>query len=192
MNTQRIGGIAAFLEAACYIVGFCIFIFFLDPPSQLDPVGSVKYLIANETLILAAMIFIYIFAALVLFILVLALHDRLKTARPRLMALATSLGIIWAGIVIASGMIFVSGSQTVIGLHAVDPERAGTVWLAVGCGFCLSACPPWLARRCLASSITLASYWASPASSRLFRRCRTRSICSGWDRSSGFSGSGWS
>ncbi len=78
------------------------------------------------------MTLIYIVAALVLLVLVLALHDRLKTVQPRLMALATPLGIIWAGIVIASGLISVSGSQTVIGLHAVDPERAGTVWLAVG------------------------------------------------------------
>ncbi|WP_340587434.1 hypothetical protein [Erythrobacter alti] len=112
--------------------GFSIFIIFLDPPSHLDPVRSVEYLIANETLILSAMTLIYIVAALVLLVLVLALHDRLKTVQPRLMALATPLGIIWAGIVIASGLISVSGSQTVIGLHAVDPERAGTVWLAVG------------------------------------------------------------
>ena len=129
---QKIGGVAAILEAACYIIGFCVFIFFLDPPSYLEPVKSVEFLIDNEALMLSAMTIIYIFAAIVLLILVLALHERLKAAMPMMMTTATAWGVIWVGIVVASGMIFITGSQTVIALYAVDPERAGTIWLAVG------------------------------------------------------------
>lgn len=129
---QKIGGAGALIEAACYIIGFGVFIFFLNPPSYLEPVKSVQFLIDNEALMLSAMTIIYVFAGLVLLVLVLALHERLKAAMPMMMATATSLGVIWVGIVIASGMIFITGSQSVIGLYPTDPERAGTIWLTVG------------------------------------------------------------
>lgn len=131
-NFQKVGGVAAIVEAACYIVGFCVFIFFLDGPSFLEPVKNAEFMINNQVLILSTITVIYVFAALALLVLILALHERLKAAKPMMMATATSLGIIWVGIVLASGMIFIVGSQAVVALFPTDPERAGTIWMAVG------------------------------------------------------------
>jgi hypothetical protein len=44
---------------------------------------------------------------------------------------ATAFGLIWAGVVIASGMIFNIGMGVVVDLYSTDPAQAGTVWLAI-------------------------------------------------------------
>lgn len=66
-----------------------------------------------------------------LLVLVLALHERLKPVMPNTALTATAFGIIWAGLVLASGMIFIAGSQSAAALFESDPERAATVWLSV-------------------------------------------------------------
>lgn len=129
---QKVGGLAAWAEALCYIIGFAIFVIFLDFPSSVKPVDNLIFLIDNKALILSAMSLIYIFASLVLLVLVLALHERLKKEAPALMQVATATGLIWAGVVVASGMIFIVGAESVIKLYANDPERAATIWLAIG------------------------------------------------------------
>lgn len=132
MNFQKAGALAAWAEALCYIIGFVIFIFFLDFPGFEKPIESVVFLIANKALILSAMSIIYIFASLALLVLVLALHERLKADAPSLMQVATAIGVIWVGVVVASGMIFTTGAESVINLYATDPERAATLWMSVG------------------------------------------------------------
>lgn len=129
---QKAGALAAWALALCYIIGFAIFIFYLDPPSFAEPVERVTFLIANKILLLSAMSIIYIFAGLALLVLVLALHERLKAEAQSLMQVATAIGIIWVGVLVASGMIYTTGAESVIKLYATDPERAATLWIAVG------------------------------------------------------------
>ena len=47
------------------------------------------------------------------------------------MPVATSFGLIWAGLLVAGGMISLVGIKAVIGLYATDPDRAGTLWQAI-------------------------------------------------------------
>ena len=47
------------------------------------------------------------------------------------MQTATAIGIIWATVVIASGMIHNIGMENVVNLYGTDPAQAGTVWLAI-------------------------------------------------------------
>ncbi len=44
---------------------------------------------------------------------------------------ATVFGMIWACIVIASGMIFIIGMDTVVERYGQDPAQAAMVWLAI-------------------------------------------------------------
>ena len=48
------------------------------------------------------------------------------------MQTATAFGLIWAGLVIASGMVFNIGMATVIDLYGKEPALAGEVWLTIG------------------------------------------------------------
>ncbi len=130
---QTIGGYAAIAQALSYVIGFAVFIFLLDFPSSSEkPLQALSYLIENKSLVLATMTLIYTLAALILLILVLALHDLLRQKSPILTQIATATGIIWSGVVVASGMVFTVGAESVIRLYATDPERAATVWLTLG------------------------------------------------------------
>jgi hypothetical protein len=66
----------------------------------------------------------YVFFGFALVALSLALHDRIKTGAPALMKVGTAFGIIWAGSLIASGMVANAGLATVAALHAKDPAQA--------------------------------------------------------------------
>ncbi|MEP3655737.1 MAG: hypothetical protein ABJO36_12650 [Litorimonas sp.] len=131
-SIRKAGGIAALGQALCYIVGFAIFIFFLDLPESNDPTLIIEFLIENTALILSAMIFIYIVCGLIQVVLVLALHEMIKTDSKFLMQVATAIGIIWSGVVIASGMIFVIGAESVIEIFEKDPDLATSIWLTIG------------------------------------------------------------
>jgi len=85
----------------------------------------------NQTIIYTWNLIIYVAFGVFLILLTLALHERLKGQTPMLMQTATSLGLIWAGLVIGSGMIANIGTATVIDLYATDPSQASTVWLAI-------------------------------------------------------------
>jgi len=129
---QKAGAIAAWVQASCYIIGFAIFIFFLNPPGFAEPIENVVFLLENKSLILSVMSIIYIFAGLALLVLVLSLHNSLFLGSKFLMQNATAIGVIWVGVVIASGMIFTTGAQNVIEIYANDPQRAATLWIAIG------------------------------------------------------------
>jgi len=64
-------------------------------------------------------------------ILVVALHSRLKKNAYVLSQIASVFGLIWVGLVIASGMIANIGLAAVIKLSVKDPEQAMTVWLTI-------------------------------------------------------------
>ncbi len=61
----------------------------------------------------------------------LALHERLDGKSSALARTATAFGIIWSVLVIASGMIYNVGMETVVDSTATNPEQAATVWLAI-------------------------------------------------------------
>jgi hypothetical protein len=63
-----------------------------------------------------------------LIVLSLALYDRLKSGAPALMQVATAIGIIWAGSLIASGMVANAGIAPVVVLYAKDPAQAAFAW----------------------------------------------------------------
>jgi hypothetical protein len=64
-------------------------------------------------------------------VLSLALYDRLKAGSPALAQVATAIGFIWAGLVIASGTLHNVGMGTVVDLVGEDPAQAAAVWVAV-------------------------------------------------------------
>ena len=132
MNQQKLGGLAALFEAAAYIFGFWLFLGYLDPTGYEGAAGKVAFLIETQTAQYAGNIVIYTLFGVALVVLALALHERLKTGAEALMQTATVFGFIWAGFVIASGMVFVVGAETAIALHTTDPDGAGALLRTIG------------------------------------------------------------
>lgn len=125
------GGIAALYEAAAYLVGIVFFIFVVDYSGVVDPVQTVALLVDNQVSMYIMTLFVFVVFGVFLVVLALALYDRLKASSPAMVQTATVFGLIWAGLVIASGMIFIIGMDTVIDLYGQDPAQAATVWLAI-------------------------------------------------------------
>ncbi len=130
-NLQKLGGAAALYEAVAYVTGMVFFLLVVDYPGAIDPLEKVALLVDNAAAMYTSTMVIYVAFGAALVVLALALHERLRHGATALMQVATAFGVIWAGVVIASGMIFNIGMGTVIGLHAIAPEQAATVWLAI-------------------------------------------------------------
>ncbi len=125
---QKFGGFAALYMAIAYLVGMTIFLVVLDYPSITDPASKVALLVEMQLITFSTNLLMYVFFGFFLIILSLALHDRLKSASPALMQVATAIGIIWAGSLIASGMVANAGIAPVIALYAQDPAQAALTW----------------------------------------------------------------
>jgi hypothetical protein len=128
-NLQKMGGIAALYAGAAYLVGILGFILIVGWPD--DPVEQVAVLVKNQVIQHILYLIVYQIWAVFLVILTLSLKERLKTDSPAIMQIVTAIGIIWAALVIASGMIFNIGMETVVNLYIKDPDQATTVWLVI-------------------------------------------------------------
>src|SRR4030042_7176968 len=71
---------------------------------------------------------IHFFFGFFLIVFSLALFDRLKSGAPALRQVAPVIGIIWAGSLIASGMVLNAGIEPVVALYATDPAQAALSW----------------------------------------------------------------
>ncbi len=130
-DLQKLGGIAALIEASLYVTGFGLFLTVLDSGSYDGHVQKIGFLAANQVASYIAYLLIYVVFGLVLVVLALALHERLKKGSPAIMQTATAFGLIWAGLVIASGMIANIGHSAVIGLFSDNQDQAVSLWLAI-------------------------------------------------------------
>ena len=130
-DLQRMGGISALIEAAVYMVGFGVFIFLLDSSGYVGPVQQIAFLADNKTTLYTANLLIYVVFGVFLVVLAIALHERLKVGARAVVQTATALGLIWAGLVIASGMISNIGMDVVIDMSEGDPDQAAIVWVAI-------------------------------------------------------------
>ena len=129
---QKWGGAAALFEAFAYIIGFIGFIAVVNVGGIADPLDKVAAIVANQGMLTALMLIVYVAWGASLVVLTLALHERLNGNNSALARTATAFGIIWSVLVIASGMIYIVGMETVVALQATNPEQAATVWLAIG------------------------------------------------------------
>lgn len=130
-NLQKPGGLAALYLAVAYLVGLVLFIVVLDYVNITDAAQKVALIVEQQMVIFATNLLMYVFFGIFLVILALALHDRLKPGAPALMQVATVIGIIWAGSLIASGMISNAGLEPTAALYAVDPAQAALTWQSV-------------------------------------------------------------
>jgi hypothetical protein len=130
---QRIGGVAALVEAATFVIGIAMFVTVLADYTTGDPTPaeSVAFLVDNQAVLYVWNVIIFIVFGVALVPVVLALHGRLKGAAPALAQASTAFGLIWAGLVLAAGMVTNIGIGTIADLDDTDPARAETVWSAL-------------------------------------------------------------
>jgi hypothetical protein len=127
---QKIGGICAILEALIYIGAFIVYGGVLSYPSADAGIQEKLNFLSNNYLTLSILNFTsYVLFGILLAVLVLTIHERLKESSPFFSKVASVFGVTWVVLVIASGMIANIGMNSVIEMGATEPERAMTVWL---------------------------------------------------------------
>lgn len=130
-NLQKIGGVAALFEAVIYISAFVFFGAFWDFPAGTNDTQKFSFLANNQTILSIVNLTMYVIFGIFLAVLVLALHQRLKTKSPALSQIASAFGLVWVGLIIASGMIANVGLGAVIDLSTKNAEQAMTVWIII-------------------------------------------------------------
>jgi hypothetical protein len=130
-NLQKFGGFAALYLAVAYLIGMVLFLAVLDYPSITDPAQKVSLLVEKQMVVFSTNLLMYVFFGVVLIVLSLALYDRLKSGAPAIMQVATVVGIIWAGSLIASGMVANAAIAPVVALYAKDPAQAALTWQGI-------------------------------------------------------------
>ena len=131
IKLRKMGGIAALYLAAAYVVGMVGFLLVVDVSGVVDPVKKVALMMDNQAFLYIMHLIIYVVWAVFLVVLALALYERLKAGSPAIVQTATVFGMIWATVIIASGMIHNIGMLNVVDLYSKDPAQAAMVWLAI-------------------------------------------------------------
>ena len=132
-NLQRIGGVAALIDAATYLVAIGLFLTLLAPMgnTELDFGQFMAFFMDNQIIVFIWDLLSYMVNGVFLVILALALYDRLKAGSPAMAQVATVLGLIWAVMVFASGFITIYGYEVIANLYGKDPAQAATLKLVL-------------------------------------------------------------
>jgi len=125
---RNLGGLSAFYMAAAYLVNMILFLVVLDYPNITTASQKVTLLVEKQGVIFLTNLFGYVIFGLVLILFVIALYDRLSAGSPVLTKMAAILGTIWAGLLIASGMVANAGIAPAVALYTQDPAQAAMVW----------------------------------------------------------------
>jgi hypothetical protein len=128
---QKAGGLAALYLAAAYLLAMPFLLLLVDYHSAVDPVAKVASLVNNHSAMQVMYLITYVVFGIALSILALALYERLKPAAPALMQTATALGLIWAVLLVASGLVFNAGMGAVVTLYPANPAQAVSMWQAI-------------------------------------------------------------
>ncbi|MCC6985157.1 MAG: DUF4386 family protein [Anaerolineales bacterium] len=128
---NKFGGYAAFYLAAAYITGITIFMVVLDYLNITNIDQKLSLLVEKQAMFYSTNLLMYVFFGIFLVVLTLALHERLSPSAPALTKIATTMGLIWAGSLIASGMISNAGIAPVVSLYGTDPEQAALTLITV-------------------------------------------------------------
>jgi hypothetical protein len=130
---QKVGGISALVCAGTYILALALLTTVLTPMAD----GSlpfdqfVGFFLPHQTLIFIWHFSMYLVNGAFLVLLILALYQQLKTGAPALALVSASFGLLWAGMVFASGFITLYGWETIGRLASADPIQASTLRLVV-------------------------------------------------------------
>ena len=132
-DLQKMGGVAALVEAVTFVVGFGL-VFAISIPAgfftgDIGPGQIVALLVDNQAITYIVHLLKDVVHGIFLVVLALALYERLKADSPAMAQTATAFGLIWAGLEIATGMISNFGVRTIVDLYGKDPTQAESVWL---------------------------------------------------------------
>ncbi len=132
-NLQKLGGCCSISLGLIYIIAFIVYGGILDyPKGDATEIERIHFLSDNYVILSIINLISYVLFGILLAVLVVSIHQKIKDHLPNLSILASVFGIIWVGLVIASGMIANIGLSSVIEIGIEDPQKAIGIWTSVG------------------------------------------------------------
>ncbi|MCB0201119.1 MAG: DUF4386 family protein [Anaerolineae bacterium] len=130
---QKVGGISALVCAGTYILAIVLVTTVLAPlaDSSLPFDQFIGFYLSHQTLVHIFYLVTYLVNGVFLALLTLALYQRLKPGAPALALVAACFGLLWTGMIFASGFINLYGLEVIGGLASSDPTQASMLWLVV-------------------------------------------------------------
>jgi hypothetical protein len=127
---QKSTAALAFAEAVTVVVGLGLFVTSLSDytSDDLSATESVAFIADHEPLMYVWNTITLVLFGVLLVPLALSLHQRLKPGAPEVARAATAFGLIWAGLLLAGGMVTNIGLGVLADLHAGGAADAGAVW----------------------------------------------------------------
>lgn len=131
---MRIGGAAAIIQALCYVLGFALLATSMNPGSTegWTQVQKLEFVLERQSLFVFWNTVIYIVFGAALVVLAVVLHRLLQPSASLVASVGTPFGLIWAGLVVASGMVANVGLAWVSEAYATGAEAAAQTWTVVG------------------------------------------------------------
>jgi len=130
----KLGAIAAFVQAACYVCGFAILATAMNPGDTdgWSRIQKLEFILERELLFQWWNLVIYVVFGVALVVLTAVIHRLLQQSDPLLMGIASSFGMIWAGLVIASGMVASVGLEMASEAYLENAAAAANAWRVIG------------------------------------------------------------
>lgn len=106
---QKIGGVAAILHSAAYLIGIGLYLAVMSPIIDATPAEYVALLAGYRNIMVVWILIAYLVAGFCLVAVALAFYERMKDSSPALIQISTVLGFIWAALIIGSGNLMIHG-----------------------------------------------------------------------------------
>lgn len=136
MNTktlQKLGGFCSISLGLIYIIAFIVYGGILEyPKADATEIERLNFLSDNYLTLSTINLISYVLFGILLAVVVVSIHQKIKDYVPNFSILASVFGIIWVGLVIGSGMIANIGLNSVIEIGIEEPQKAIAVWTSVG------------------------------------------------------------
>lgn len=131
MNLQKTGGLAVWLLALTYVAGIALNFTVLDTSSLADPSDRLRFLVEHRWAFGGFILGAYVAFGCWLVVGALAIHARFGSRRIDLSAVAMVFAVVWATLLMGSGLVYLAGLQAAADLIVHDPTGAVALWRLV-------------------------------------------------------------
>ncbi len=127
MNLQKIGGCAARCLALLYVAGIVLNFTYLNTTGIVDPLARAIFEVEHRAAMSAFILAMYAGFAILLVLVALAIQTHLSAHKSDLVRVATVFALIWATLLMGSGIVFHVGLGAVADLLPHNPTGAASL-----------------------------------------------------------------
>lgn len=127
----RAGGFAALYVACAYLAAIVYFVLLVNYPGATEPEDKVTLITKHHTSMYVMHLICFEFVAIALIVVTLAVYQHLRAEAPETVQVASVFGVVRAGLLLASVMVFDHGMAIVVDQQTRDTHQAAATWQGI-------------------------------------------------------------